>query len=51
MFSLSTLLEPFKLVVLVVFHLSTDTTNPTTVSGYEDDAKEGEYSICENRLV
>ena len=51
MFSLSTLLKPFKLFVLVVFHLSADTTNPTTMSGYEDDAKEGEDSICEDRLV
>ena len=49
--SLSTLLKPFKLFVLVVFHLSADTTNPTTVSGYEDDTKEGEDGVCENRLV
>ena len=51
LFSLSTPLKPFKLFILVVFHLSTDTTNPTTMSGYEDGTKEGEDSICENRLV
>ena len=51
LFSLSTPLKPFKLVVLVVFHLSADTTNPTTMSGYEDDTEEGEDSIGEDRLV
>ena len=51
MFSLSTPLKPFKLFVLVVFHLSADTTNPTTMSGYEDDTKKGEDGVCENWLV
>ena len=51
LFSLSTLLKPFKLVVLVVFHLYTYSSNPTTMSGYEDDTKEGEDGVCENWLV
>ena len=50
-FSLSTPLKPFKLVVLVVFHLHTYSSNPTAVRGDEDDTEEGKESIGEDRLV
>ena len=50
-FSLSTPLKSFKLVVLVVFHLHTYSSNPTAVSGYEDDTEEGKEGVGEGRLV
>ena len=39
------------MVVLVVFHLHTYSSNPTAVSGYEDDTEEGKEGIGEGRLV
>ena len=43
--------KAFKLVVLVIFHLLGDTNKPTAVGGNEEDTKEGEEGIGDDRLV
>ena len=43
--------KPFKLIVLVVFHLLGDTNKPTAVGRNEEDAKEGEEDISDDKLV